>query len=561
MHSLPPQQHAFVTETSESSEARPASPPRRHDLDALRAFAMLLGVVLHAALAFAPVPWVVTNGDTAAMLRPMIELIHGFRMPLFFLMSGFFSAMLLQRRGVGGFLRHRWKRIGLPLLLGMITIIPLMWIVIIGGYAVTSTSPSEEPSTETLWQAAADGNVEHVQQLLASGAPVDQPDGRVFTLPLAWATTGDHSEVVAVLLEAGADPNQRMGDQNTPMHTAFFFGAADSVARMLEAGADLSLRNVHGETPLDSMNHERGTVDFIAALLDVRVDHERVETGRDKIAKLIENHTAPVAAEPSKSTLPPVLVGVLHGELFMHLWFLWHLCWLGAGLALVASALQRLPGVSIPTVLVATPLCLIALIPLTALTSSWQSNFGADTSSSLLPAPHVLVHYAVFFGFGALLHVVSSAADRLGRAWWIYLPVAALSGMVALRLTHDPAWLAGQGLDSETGRVIGLVLQSIFVWTVSLGLMGLARRLLVRPNRWVRYISDSSYWLYVAHLPFVIAGQLVLTQTTLPPLIEFALLTVTSTTLLLLSYHWLVRDRWIGRLLNGKGRSEPQPQS
>jgi hypothetical protein len=67
------------------------------------------------------------------------------------------------------------------------------------------------------------------------------PDPQFFTLPLAWAATGDHAEVVELLLERGADPNQRMGDDNTPMHTACFFGASKSAAvLMLEAGGDLS---------------------------------------------------------------------------------------------------------------------------------------------------------------------------------------------------------------------------------------------------------------------------------------------------------------------------------
>ena len=34
---------------------------RRHDLDALRAIAMLLGIALHAALAYSDVPWVVQD--------------------------------------------------------------------------------------------------------------------------------------------------------------------------------------------------------------------------------------------------------------------------------------------------------------------------------------------------------------------------------------------------------------------------------------------------------------------------------------------------------------------
>src|SRR5262245_33167878 len=92
---------------------------RRSDLDALRAVAMLLGIVLHAALSFFPSFWVVTDSRQDSDFGIVVSAIHGFRMPLFFVMSGFFSAMLLYRRGRGSLVKHRFKRVFLPLLLGM----------------------------------------------------------------------------------------------------------------------------------------------------------------------------------------------------------------------------------------------------------------------------------------------------------------------------------------------------------------------------------------------------------------------------------------------------------
>ena len=256
------------------TSASPIPNTRRHDLDALRAFAMLLGIALHAALAYAPIPWIAMNRETSRPLSVFIELTHGFRMPLFFIMSGYFSAMLIRSRGVAEFIRHRGKRIALPLLLGMVTIIPAMWAVIIGGGIVTSMlpAPSREWTTietgeSTIWNAAASGDLPTVQRLVRAGTDVNEPDPRLFTLPLAWAATGDHDAVVAFLLESGADPNQRMGDDNIPLHTACFFGAAESASLMLKAGADVTARNRYGETPIDSMRHTRGTVDFIAGLL------------------------------------------------------------------------------------------------------------------------------------------------------------------------------------------------------------------------------------------------------------------------------------------------------
>ncbi|MDB4749990.1 acyltransferase family protein, partial [Rubripirellula sp.] len=77
-----------------SSRAQPASTittiTRRHDLDALRAIAMLLGIVLHSAFSFAPIPWIVRDSQQSEFFYYLVSFIHGFRMPLFFLISGFF---------------------------------------------------------------------------------------------------------------------------------------------------------------------------------------------------------------------------------------------------------------------------------------------------------------------------------------------------------------------------------------------------------------------------------------------------------------------------------------
>ncbi len=76
------------------------SSPRFHDLDALRATAMLLGVVLHATLFLIPAAWPIQDawaGSVPPQENPygyLLSAIHGFRMPVFFLLSGFFTALL-----------------------------------------------------------------------------------------------------------------------------------------------------------------------------------------------------------------------------------------------------------------------------------------------------------------------------------------------------------------------------------------------------------------------------------------------------------------------------------
>ena len=91
----------IVLQTDSNADVRAASLDqaapfdRRHDLDALRAVAMLLGIVLHAALSFAPIPWTVSDSQQGEFYYVLFACIHGFRMPLFFMLSGFFTACLL----------------------------------------------------------------------------------------------------------------------------------------------------------------------------------------------------------------------------------------------------------------------------------------------------------------------------------------------------------------------------------------------------------------------------------------------------------------------------------
>jgi len=89
---------------------------RLHGLDALRSAALLLGVVLHAAMSFFPVQiWIVADDQRSAWASGLFFVIHVFRMATFFLIAGLFAHMMLNRRGVGGFVRNRLVRIAAPL--------------------------------------------------------------------------------------------------------------------------------------------------------------------------------------------------------------------------------------------------------------------------------------------------------------------------------------------------------------------------------------------------------------------------------------------------------------
>lgn len=101
---------------------------RIHGLDALRAVAMLLGVFLHAAIAYKVTPhrnWLHDEQFNSWVFDYMYYMLHSFRMPLFFLIAGFFARLLYYKIGEKAFIIHRWKRVVLPFVLAMIFILPI----------------------------------------------------------------------------------------------------------------------------------------------------------------------------------------------------------------------------------------------------------------------------------------------------------------------------------------------------------------------------------------------------------------------------------------------------
>jgi hypothetical protein len=94
----------------------PRSPERLHALDNLRAAMMWLGIVLHVAVIHlagpSPLPW--RDNQTTPMADLLLAFIHAFRMPVFFILAGFFVALMIERRGTRAMVRNRLRRLALP---------------------------------------------------------------------------------------------------------------------------------------------------------------------------------------------------------------------------------------------------------------------------------------------------------------------------------------------------------------------------------------------------------------------------------------------------------------
>lgn len=104
---------------------------RYYHLDLLRAFLMALGVVIHAAFVYITErTWLVADSDTHRFFDYLVFVIHVFRMPAFFFLSGYLFALVLQTQGATtALLRSRLTRLCVPLFTaGVILNVPQLWL-------------------------------------------------------------------------------------------------------------------------------------------------------------------------------------------------------------------------------------------------------------------------------------------------------------------------------------------------------------------------------------------------------------------------------------------------
>ena len=144
--------------------------PRQDDVDATRAFVLLLGVVFHASLSFHPMfmGWAVQDVSTSPWIAAFVTLSHAFRMETFFLLAGLLGHRAVQRKNAMTFLRSRLSRLGVPFVAGWFVLRPLLvsgWILgsaslrgaadplaaLRGGWASLGTFPAGAFTGTHLW--------------------------------------------------------------------------------------------------------------------------------------------------------------------------------------------------------------------------------------------------------------------------------------------------------------------------------------------------------------------------------------------------------------------------
>jgi len=160
--------------------------------------------------------------------------------------------------------------------------------------AQEDSQKAPKPPDIALWEAAAQGNLEAIQQHIEAGSDLNQKEPSRGSSPLITAAAFGQTEAAKALIEAGADVNYQNNEGSTALHTAAFFCRIEIVEALLENGADKNLKNNAGRTALESVSapfdEVKGLYDQLSASLGplgIVLDYEQIKMTRPKIAEML----------------------------------------------------------------------------------------------------------------------------------------------------------------------------------------------------------------------------------------------------------------------------------
>ena len=249
-----------------------------------------------------------------------------------------------------------------------------------------------------------------------------------------------------------------------------------------------------------------------------------------------------------------------------HLWFLYVLLLLYAATLLLRGFVAiidrrgslRAAADRVVRGLVENPLGLIVLAAPTSLTlfftPPWLAWFGIATPDmSLVPNAGAAVGFFTAFGFGWLLHRQVGLLEVWRRRWFLNLVVSVALTAAGFAITGIAPVVRPAPQDATTALYAAVF--TLSVWTWSFAVIGMAMRFLSGYSAARRYVADASYWLYLVHVPLVMALQVMVSQLAWPWWAKFAVILGVTFPLLFASYQVFVRYSFIGAILNGRRES------
>lgn len=207
-----------------------------------------------------------------------------------------------------------------------------------------------------------------------------------------------------------------------------------------------------------------------------------------------------------------------------HLWYLYYLLLLSAA-SVVIARIARVTQLRIPTGtgVLAVP-ALITFGVLAVLRS-----VHTDTPLGFVPDVPIAIYMGGYFAWGWIVRGRPEELARYARYAWHALAIAPVLLAVVIATLY-------RGLAAiEHAPLYASAASALFSIAVMLGFLGLCVRY-GRPHRLLRLASESSYWFYIAHVPIVVALQILVAPVAVPGILKYIAIVVVTSALCMGSY-------------------------
>ncbi len=236
----------------------------------------------------------------------------------------------------------------------------------------------------------------------------------------------------------------------------------------------------------------------------------------------------------------------------LHLWFLYYLMLITGTIVIIAILLKKQEKLKINITKIADTIIqkpLLRIMFIATVMFVILSILGTgmiDVSLEFIPEIKTFVYFSFFYLTGWILFKSKRYLDTLMRYDWSFVVAAIILTVIQGSIIQK------SGIAPNSNSIIMIAFSSIIVSLYLFGITGLFMRYGSKNSSTMRYISDASYWVYLIHFPFVITIPAFIFKLPLGALVKFVIVLSISTTICFLSYHYLVRNTFIGKFLNGR---------
>ena len=180
----------------------------------------------------------------------------------------------------------------------------------------------------------------------------------------------------------------------------------------------------------------------------------------------------------------------------------------------------------------------------------FMKRWVVDNPLTLVPEIPALVHYYLFFILGILANKTPLLTNDIKQKSKYLLRGGLLFGLTAI---VPQLWFENTDLEYFLLIKLAAILLSCFaIYFLVFGLWGYFMRLKLKDSKVLRYVTDSSYWVYISNMPIVVIIQIILIPCDIPVFLKFMISFFGAFIISMFFYEYFVRYTFIGKFLNGK---------